>query len=104
MPEDKRHYGRWSKEELYRAEAAARRFLEENSTQIAATVQGKARILEYWIEQLSFKETSFQDRLEYFAHASEVARLIQADADGIFDLASQPTVARILGAVPPGQI
>jgi len=103
MPEDKRHYGRWSKEELHKAEAAARRFLEENSSQIAATMQGKTKILEYWIEQLSLKETTFQDRLEYFARASEVARLIQADADGFFDLASQPMVARILGTVPPSK-
>jgi len=54
-------------------------------------VQGKAKILEYWIEQLSLKETSFQDRLEYFARASEVARLIRADAGGFFDLASDQT-------------
>ncbi|SPF35076.1 hypothetical protein SBA4_1610019 [Candidatus Sulfopaludibacter sp. SbA4] len=101
MPEEQRHYGQWSRDELHQAEATACQFLEENSTRIAETMQAKATVLEHLIEQLSLRETSFADRLEYFARASEVARLIQADADGFFDLASQPMVARILGTVPP---
>jgi hypothetical protein len=103
MPEDHRHYGQWSRDELHKAEATACQFLEENSTRIAETMQAKANVLEHLIQQLSLKETSFADRLEYFARASEVARLIQADADGFFDLATQPMVARILGTVPPDE-
>jgi hypothetical protein len=46
------------------------------------------------------KKTGFDDRLEYLARISEIARLIQSDADGFFELASNPVVARILTSVP----
>ena len=100
MPDQDRQYGKWSKEELRKAEHTASEFLEENSTQIADTMRAKARFLETLIQRVSLKKTSFEDRLEYFARISEIARLIQDDADGFFELASQPMVARILGTVP----
>lgn len=100
MPDQPRHYGKWSKEELRSAEATASRFLEENSQQIAETMRAKARYLELLIQRLSQPKTGFEDRLEYFARVSEVARLIESDANGFFELASQPMVARILGTVP----
>jgi hypothetical protein len=99
MPEDKRHYNEWTKDQLRKAEATACQFLEINSGQIADTMRAKAKFLDLLIQRLSLRETSFEDRLEYFARASEIARLIQDDADGFFELASQPVVARILGTV-----
>ena len=98
MP-DNRPYSKWTKEELRNAESTARQFLEENSGQIADTMRAKAKFLETLIQRVSMKKTSFEDRLEYFARISEVAQLIQQDADGFFELASQPVVARILGTV-----
>ena len=100
MPDNNRHYGKWSREELRNAEATACGFLEENSTQIADTMRAKAKFLETLIQRISLKKTSFDDRLEYLARISEIAQLIQTDADGFFELASQPMVARILGTVP----
>jgi hypothetical protein len=99
MPEE-RHYGKWSREELRKAEATACQFLEENSVQIADTMATKARFLETLIRQLAQKRTRFEDRLEYFARIGEIAKLIQDDADNFFELASQPVVARLLGSVP----
>ena len=99
MPDDNRPIGKWSQEELRSAELTASQFLEENCTQIADTIQAKVRFLENLIERISVKSTKFQDRLEYFARISEIAELIQTDADGFFELASQPVVARILGSV-----
>src|SRR6516225_4027426 len=98
MP-DQRPYGKWTKEELLAAEATARQFLEENSTQIAETMRAKAKFLESLIQRVAMPQTSFQDRLEYFARISEIAELVEEDADGFFELASQPVVARILGSV-----
>ena len=95
----RRPYGKCSREELRSAEATASQFLAENSTQIAETLRAKIRFLETLIQRLSLKSTSFEDRLEYFARISEIAKLIQDDADGFFQLASQPVVARILGTV-----
>ena len=100
MGKDDRHYGKWSKDELRKAEATASQFLEENSAQIADTMRAKAKFLETLIQRISMKRTTFDDRLEYFARVSEIARLIQDDADGFFELASQPIVARLLGTVP----
>jgi len=99
MPED-RHFGKWSREELYKAEATASEFLEENRDQIADTLRAKVRFLERLIQLLSEKTTGYEDRLEYFARIGEIARLIEDDADGFFELASQPMVARLLGTVP----
>jgi hypothetical protein len=100
MPDNNRHYGKWNREELRHAEATACQFLEDNSTQIADTMRAKAKFLETLIQRISQRKTTFQDRLEYFARISEIAKLIQDDADGFFELASQPMVARILGSVP----
>ena len=100
MPDDQSHYGKWSREELRNAETTASRFLEENSGQIAETMRTKARFLETLIQRFSNPQAEFQERLEYFARISEIARLIEADANGFFELASQPMVARILGTVP----
>ena len=101
QPDDAPSYGKWSREELSKAEATATQFLQENCGQIADTLSAKVRFLEVLIQRLSLKSTSFEDRLDYFARVSEIARLIEADANGFFELASQPVVARILGTVPP---
>lgn len=100
-PDENRPYGKWSPEELQNAEATACQFLEENCAQIADTMRAKIRFIETLLQRLSLKKTSLSDRLEYFARISEIARLIEDDADGFFKLASQPVVARILSTVPP---
>lgn len=97
---NERPYGKWTRQELRNAESTASRFLEENSTQIADTMRAKAKFLETLIQRVSLQKTSFPDRLDYLARISEIAALIQEDADGFFQLASQPVVARILSTVP----
>jgi hypothetical protein len=100
MPDNRRPNGKWTRQEMLSAEATARAFLEENSGQIADTMRAKAKFLETLIQRVSRPQTSFEDRLEFFARISEIAALIQSDADGFFTLASQPVVARILSTVP----
>ncbi len=100
MPDENAQYGKWSREELRNAETTARRFLEDNGEQIAATLRAKARFMDVLIDRISNKGTPFEDRLEYFARLSEISRMIEEDADGFFQLASQPVVAQILGTVP----
>ena len=97
--DNNRQYGKWNREELRSAEATACQFLEENRAQIAETMRAKVKFLETLIQRLSLETTSFEDRLEYFARLSEIAGLLQTDADGFFELASQPMVARIVGSV-----
>ena len=99
MSNNQRHYNQWTKDQLRQAEATASQFLQENSQEIANTMRAKAKFLETLFQRLSDKNTGFDERLEYFARVSEIARLIQDDADGFFELASQPTVARIVGSV-----
>jgi hypothetical protein len=100
MPDDNCPNGRWSHEELRAAQATACQFLEDNSTEIAETLRAKVKFLEILIERLERRTTQFEDRLESFARVSEIAQLIEDDADGFFELASQPVVARILATVP----
>jgi hypothetical protein len=101
MAEQKRPYGKWTKAELLGAESTARQFLQDNSSAIADTMRAKAKYLETLIQRVGHPKTTFDDRLEYFARISEIAALIQQDADGFFHLASQPVVARILKGVGP---
>ncbi len=100
MPDNRRPNGKWTREEMRSAEATARAFLAENSGQIADTMRAKAKFLETLIQRVAAPRTSFEDRLEFFARISEIAALIQEDADGFFALASQPVVAQILATVP----
>lgn len=92
---------KWSAEELRNAEATASEFLEENGGQIADNMRAKAKFLEILIHRVSIAKTPLADRLECFARIAEIAKLIQEDADGFFDLASRPVVARIVYTVPP---
>ena len=89
-------YGRWSREELRKAEVTATQFLEENAGQISETLRAKAKFLEGLIQVLGQKRASLDQRLDSFARISEIAQLLKEDADGFFELASQPLVARIL--------
>lgn len=105
MPENpnvrrnRRPYGKCSREELRDAEVTASDFLNDNCAQIGDTLRAKARFLDILIQRISSKSISFEDRLDCFARISEIAVLIQEDADGFFELASEPMVARILGTV-----
>jgi hypothetical protein len=103
MPEKHPQFGKWNCDELRKAEATALRFLEENSIEISDSMRAKVKFLEILLQKLSLKKTSFPDRLEYLARVSEVAGLIQEDADGFFQLASEPVVARLLGTLPPSK-
>src|SRR5689334_2446024 len=96
---DRKPFGKWTREELLGAESTAREFLQDNSGAIADTMRAKAKYLETLIQRVAHPKTTFDDRLEYFARISEIAALIQQDADGFFQLASQPVVARILKSV-----
>ena len=101
MLENHKPFERWTREELIGAESTARQFLEDNSSEIAETLRAKTSYLESLIKRVAHPQTTFDDRLEYFARISELAALIQDDADGFFSLASQPVVARILKSVKP---
>ncbi len=102
MPDSRRNprpYGKWSRDELRGAESTACQFLQDNSSQIADTMRAKVNFLETLIRALALKQTTFEDRLDYLARVSEIAALIQEDADGFFELAAQPVVAQILRTV-----
>lgn len=99
MRDKHRHYGKWTREELRQAESTASRYLAENGEAIAEVMRAKTKFLEPLFQRIAKPNITFEQRMEYLARISEVAGLIQEDADGFFELASQPTVARILGTV-----
>jgi hypothetical protein len=96
MPDNNSPYGRWKRDELRHAEATARQFLEENRAQIAEAMRAKTRVIQTLLDRVASDDIGFQERLELFARISEIARLMEEDADGFFELASQPVVAQIL--------
>jgi hypothetical protein len=95
-PESQGNNGRSYKEELRKAEVTAAQFLEQNGPQISEALRTKARYLESLIQLVGHRETPLDQRLDCFARIAEISALLKEDADGFFDLASQPLVARIL--------
>ncbi|MFN7997401.1 MAG: hypothetical protein U0Q18_27540 [Bryobacteraceae bacterium] len=95
-PDPKDDYSHWSRDELRKAEATAQQFLEQHAGQIGETLRSKAQFLEGLIRVVANKKTTLDQRLDSFARISEIAQLLKQDADGFFELASQPVVARIL--------
>jgi hypothetical protein len=89
-------FGRWSKEELRKAEVTASQFLEQNARQISETLRAKAKFLEGLIQAIGNRKTTLDERLDCFARIAEISQLLKEDADGFFELASQPVVAQIL--------
>jgi hypothetical protein len=88
-----------SREELLIAEATAKSFLQDHSIQIADTLRAKLRFLDLLVQRVALPHAAFEDRLDYFARISEIAQLIEEDANGFFELASSPMVARIVATV-----
>ena len=66
MADHQKPYGKWTREELRSAEATARQFLQDNSSQIADTMRAKAKYLETLIQRVALPKTSFEDRLGVF--------------------------------------
>lgn len=93
MPSD---YRNWTEHELRQAEVTADSFLRENTSQIVDTLQAKVRFLEFLIQRLNQRHSSLNQRLDCFARIAEVSQYMREDAQGFFELASQPIVARLL--------
>ena len=93
------NYGKWSKEQLRKAEATARQFLDENGAQISDTLRAKVKFLETLVNRLNQKNLTLDQKLDCFARIAEISQLLKDDAEGFFELASQPVVARILSTV-----
>ena len=53
MPDNQKPYGKWTREELRTAEATAREFLHDNSSQIADTLRAKTKYLETLIQRVA---------------------------------------------------
>jgi hypothetical protein len=51
------------------------------------------------VDRLANRKSCLDDRLDCFARIAEIAQLLKDDAEGFFDLASQPIVAQIVNTV-----
>jgi len=92
-------YANWSDEELRRAESVAHRFLEDNGPQIHESFQAKVQQLQQLAQALRYQPMKLDERLECFARITEIARSLSEDAEGLFKLASEPLVARMLAKI-----
>ena len=90
------NYAKWSEQELRRAESVAGRFLRQNEEQIRENFAAKVKTLDEFVESLTERDMTLDQRLDCFARIAEVSRALQQDAEGFFSLASEPVVARLL--------
>jgi hypothetical protein len=91
-------YTQWTTDELKRAEATAARFLAEHNLEIYETFRTQWRVLGALIENLKAPNLLMDDRVNCFAQISEIARAMEENAEGFFDLSSQPAIARLLAS------
>jgi hypothetical protein len=93
-------YSHWEDWELRKAEVTASQFLEDHAPQIVENLRAKLRFLDFLIKRLERDDASLDHRLDCFARIAEVSRFMKEDAEGFFELASHPMVARLLHDVP----
>jgi len=95
-PNRRPNYGTWSSEELRRAESTASKFLQDHAPQISETFRVKMRCLETLLKRLNSKGVTLDQRLDCFARIAEISQMLKDEAEGFFELGSQPVVARVL--------
>jgi len=99
MRPQKNDYGKWSEEELRRAESVAGTFLQENDARIRANFEAKLHALDALVNGLGQRGMTLDERLDCYARIAEVSGALAEDARGFFGLASEPVVARLLANV-----
>ena len=92
-------YTKWSLDELRKAESVAQKFLMDNGPQIWENFCRKMEALDVLVTCLKNKNTTLDQRLDCFARIAEISQAMKEDAEGFFELASEPVVARILSNV-----
>ncbi len=90
------NYSKWSGEELRQAELIAGRFLSNHNHEIYQSFQVQLLAMAELLHRLRSNTCSLEQRLDCFARISELSTMIQGDAQALFDLASEPVVARLL--------
>lgn len=96
MRSQQNNYGKWSVEELRRAESVAGTFLQENDAQIRENFEAKLHALDELVTSLGQRRMTLDERLDCYARIAEVSGALAEDARGFFGLASEPVVARLL--------
>jgi hypothetical protein len=94
------NFSEWSQQDLRRAERIAGEFLEENAEQILNTLRAKLNFLQVLVARLDCPGAPLDHRLDCFARIAEVSDFMKADAQGFFELASNPIIARLLTGLP----
>lgn len=92
-------YTNWSRDELRKAESVAQKFLTDNGPQIWENFCSKIEALDALLRRLKNKDITLDQRLDCFARIAEISQAMKDDAEGFFELASEPVVARILSNV-----
>jgi len=94
-------YSSWTGAELERAESTAHEFLSTNHAAICQSFARQAAVIEKLIAYLKRTDLSADERLDCFARIAEASEAMHDCANGFFDLASQPLVARLLAKPDP---
>src|SRR6476646_9695995 len=73
MRPQKNDYGKWSVEELRRAESVADTFLQENDTRIRENFEAKLHALDELVTGLGRRRLTLNERLDCYARIAEVS-------------------------------
>ena len=91
-------YARWSGDELRRAERIADQFLSNHNQEIYQSFNAQLLATAELLQRLRADGASLEERLDCFARIAEISGVMQSDAYALFELASEPGVARLLAS------
>jgi len=89
-------FGKWSAEELKKAETAAVEFVNQNSTGIAQTFEKRLLILAKVVARLKAPGISFDERMLCLSVVEELSKGLSESARGFFEIGYVPSVAKLM--------
>jgi len=95
-------FGKWSPQELRKAELAAVDFLNDNIVDIAGTFEKRLVILKRIVGLLKSEGVNFEQRMMYLTMIEELSQGLGQSAREFFDIGCVPSVANMLKENDPG--
>ena len=89
-------FGKWSAQELKKAEKAAIEFLNQNSSGIAETFEKRLALMKQVAERLKSPALSFDDRMLCLSLIEELSGGLSESARGFFEIGCVPSVANLM--------
>lgn len=90
------NFGKWSSDELKKAEKAAVCFLNQNSLGIAETFEKRLALMKQVAERLKSPNLTFDERMVCLSLMEELSKGLSESARGFFEIGCVPSVASLM--------